>query len=109
MVTDIEMYTSSALDGSKADIAQYHCLPDNQQMNGEKNPYADLFTGVERANICVTAIKKYGNIETNKEMAALYGEALTARALMYTELLKAYGEVPARFAPLTSDTMYDAP
>lgn len=104
--TDIEMYTSSALDGSKADIAQYHCLPDNQQMNGEKNPYADLFTGVERANICVTAIKKYGNIETNKEMAALYGEALTARALMYTELLKAYGEVPARFAPLTSDTMY---
>ena len=39
-------------------------------------------------------------------MAALLGEALVLRAVLYTELLKAYGEVPARFAPVTPETIY---
>ena len=39
-------------------------------------------------------------------MAELLGEALTARALLYTELLKAYGEVPARFNPIDAETIY---
>lgn len=104
--TDIEMYSSSSYDDKNAAIAQYNCLPDNGNMNGTTGPYSELMVGVERANLCIRGIKTYGNIESYPEMAVLYAEALTARALLYTELLKAYGEVPARFEPVTSETMY---
>ncbi|MBR1869975.1 MAG: RagB/SusD family nutrient uptake outer membrane protein, partial [Bacteroidales bacterium] len=51
-------------------------------------------------------LRKFGNISSNPSMAALYGEALVARALLYAELLKAYGEVPARFEPISPETIY---
>ena len=43
---------------------------------------------------------------TNTNMAQLYGELLTLRAFIYFDLIKAWGDVPARFEPITSETIY---
>ena len=78
----------------------------NGQLNLANGPYNELMGGIERANLSIRGIRQYGNPEGNPEMAALLGEALCARALLYTELLKAYGEVPARFEPISPETIY---
>ena len=103
--TDIEWYISNTAD-DKADIVKYDMLSTNSQMNDANNPYNDLSSGVELVNLAIEGIRTYGNPETRPEMAALLGEALTLRAILYTELLKAYGEVPARFAPVDRETIY---
>ena len=106
--TDIEIYVDSGEKKAdeKGDIAQYDIKTNNGQLNLANGPYNELMVGVERANICVDGLRKYGNTETDKRMASLLGEALCARALIYTELLKAHGEVPARFEPITPETIY---
>lgn len=103
--TDVEMYVSTTSD-DKSKIAQYDMLPNNSQLNVSDNPYNELMTGVERANLAVSGIRRYGNPESRPEMAQRLGEALVLRALVYTELLKAFGEVPARFAPVAPETIY---
>ena len=62
--------------------------------------------GVERANLAISGLRHFGNVSSDSKMGALYGEALVARALLYAELLKAYGEVPARFEPIAPETIY---
>ena len=103
--TDTEIYVSSSAD-EKSAIARYSMTATNSQLNLSNGPFNELQTGIERANICISAIKKYGDIDNNADLAALYGESLVARALLYVELLKAYGEVPARFEPISPDTIY---
>lgn len=103
--TDIEWYISNTRD-EKAEIAQYDIKINNQQLNVTDGPYNELFAGIERANLAIDGIREYGNPESRPEMAALLGEALTMRAVLYTELLKAFGEVPARFEPVTPETIY---
>ena len=102
---DVEMYVSTTND-EKASIARYSLTPTNGQLNLTNGPFNELQTGIERANLCINGLKTYGNIDKNKEMGLLYGEALVARALLYTELLKAYGEVPARFEPVSPESIY---
>lgn len=107
--TDIEVYLQdleAAATSAKPQIAKYAIRPDNTELNRADGPYNELFAGVERANIAINGLRKFGNINSDKTMAALYGEALVARALLYAELLKAYGEVPARFEPITPETIY---
>ena len=106
--TDIEIYVDSGEKKAdeKGDIAQYDIKTNNGQPNLANGPYNELMVGVERANLCVDGLRKYGNTENDKRMASLLGEALCARALIYTELLKAHGEVPARFEPITPETIY---
>ena len=41
-------------------------------------------------------------------MGQLLGAALTYRAIYYADLMKAWGDVPARFEPITSETLYIA-
>ncbi len=103
--TDIEWYISNT-DDEKADIVKYDIISTNSQLNLANGPYNELFSGIERANLAIDGIRTYGNPETRPEMAALLGEALVLRAVLYTELLKAYGEVPARFAPVDANTIY---
>lgn len=103
--TDTEIYVSTSA-GSKSEIARYAITTNNDQLNLSNGPYTELFTGVERANLTIKGIRTYGNIDSDPDMAALYGEALTARAFLYAELLKAYGEVPGRFEPIGPETMY---
>ena len=103
--TDIEWYLSNTQD-AKAQIVQYAITVNNSQLNLDDGPYNELFAGVERANLAIDGIRKYGDPDVRPEMAALLGEALTMRAVLYTELLKAFGEVPARFSPVTPETIY---
>ena len=103
--TDIELYNNTSSD-SKSQIARYSSTSTNDQLNLANGPYNELMGGIERANLCINGIRTYGNPAANADMAALLGEALTARALLYTELLKAYGEVPARFEPIGPETIY---
>ena len=91
--TDIEWYVSNTKD-EKSQIVRYSLTPTNGQLNLANGPYNELFSGIERANLSIDGIRTYGNPETRPEMAALLGEALVLRAVLYTELLKAYGEVP---------------
>ncbi len=103
--TDVEMYVSTTVD-SKSQVAQYDLRPNNSQLNTGDNPYNELMTGIERANLAITGIRRYGNVDIRPEMAERLGEALVLRALLYTELLKAFGEVPARFEPVGPDNIY---
>lgn len=43
---------------------------------------------------------------TNVNIAQLYGKLLTLRAFIYFDLIKAWGDIPARFEPITSETIY---
>ncbi len=103
--TDIEWYVSTTID-NKSEIATYAITVNNAQLNLDNGPYNEIYAGIERANICISGLRKYGNIENDADMAYLLGESLTLRAFLYYELLKAFGDVPARFEPISSETIY---
>lgn len=93
-------------DGGKNDLATYNAQASNSQMNTDNNAYAKFYEGIERANKAIEGIRAYGNYENDPDMAHLLGEALTLRAVIYLDLIKGWGDVPARFEPITSETMY---
>ena len=103
--TDIELYTNTE-SNAKSQIGRYSITETNDELDKADGPYNELMGGVERANLVISGLRKYGNVESDRAMAELLGEALCARALLYTELLKAYGEVPARFEPIGPETIY---
>lgn len=104
--TDIEWYNTSQSPGDKADLVVYDAKPNNTEMNTTNNAYSMMFSGIERANICITGIRQYGSPLPGTEMGQLLGEALTLRAIYYADLVKAWGDVPARFEPITNQTLY---
>ena len=108
--TDVEVGNSpditKAGDDNKNDLWDYNTLPTNGQMNTDNNAYAKFYEGIERANLAIEGLREYGDIKNNKDMAQLLGEALTLRAVIYNDLIKAWGDVPARFEPNNSDNMY---
>lgn len=99
-------YAKAMSYSDKESMWAYNTLETNGQMNTENNAYAKFYEGIERANLAIQGIRKYGNIENNRDMAQLLGEALTLRALIYNDLIKAWGDVPARFVPNTPDNVY---
>src|SRR5690606_34417129 len=44
--------------------------------------------------------------QPGNELGFLLGEALTLRAIYYADLLKTWGDVPARFEPIEAETLY---
>jgi hypothetical protein len=82
-------------------IGQYGAHPDNVELDG---PFRQLYKGIERANICIKYIPLsniYNNGTANEraQMRKMLGEALTLRALIYHELIRNWGDVPAHFEP----------
>jgi hypothetical protein len=104
--TDIEWYNTYKPGDGKSDISAYACLTNNSQLNLSNGPFPLMYMGIERANLVIEGLREYGNTAENKDMAYLLGEALTLRAMIYYDLTKAWGDVPARFSSLTSDTIY---
>ena len=109
--TDIEWYNSYKEGDGKSDIAGYNCTGNNAQMNtasngATNNPWALMYAGIERANLAIEGLRENGNVKSDKKMAYLLGEALTLRAMLYYDLVKAWGDVPARFSSTTSETIY---
>lgn len=106
MNTDVEWYNSSDTPGDKADLSVYDPKPNNSEMNRYNDAWAKMYEGIERANLCIRGIRTYGNPEVGNRMGYLLGEALTLRAIYYSDLLKTWGDVPARFEPITTETIY---
>ena len=104
--TDVEWYNTYKPGDGKSDIAAYDCLPNNSQLNLSNGPFPLMYMGIERANLVIEGIREYGDVQNRADMAYLLGEALTLRAMIYYDLTKAWGDVPARFESLTSETIY---
>jgi len=105
--TDIEWYnTSEKTADDKAQLTGYNSSVSSTNMNTADNAWAKMYEGIERANLCIRGLRTYGNVQTNANLAQLLGEALTLRAFIYNDLVKAWGDVPARFEPITSATLY---
>jgi hypothetical protein len=106
--TDVEVRNSlSTGDPSdKEFLVNYNTNVANEQMNTDNNAYGKFYEGIERANLAIANIRKYGDVENNPEIAQILGELLTLRAVVYSDLLKGWGNVPARFEPITAETAY---
>ncbi len=106
MNTDVEWYNSSETVGANSELVTYSATPSNSNMNTTNNTWAKMYEGIERANICVKGLRAYGNPDPGTELGQLLGEALTLRAVYYSDLLKAWGDVVSRFEPISTETLY---
>ena len=105
--TDVEVTNSlKSYTDDKAKLSNYSTTPDNGQMNSDNNAWAKFYEGIERANIAIKGLREYGDVQNRPVMAQLLGEALTLRAVIYNDLIKGWGNVPARFEPGTAETQY---
>ncbi len=107
MNTDIEIYNGTDLT-DEASLCTYSTSPSNAQMSGTKDPntWTCFYNAIESANVSIRGIQEYGDPTTNNLMGYLYAEALVLRATFYYDLLRGWGDVPARFEPLTDETIY---
>ena len=104
--TDTEWYANSSTAGDKSDLCVYDPKANNSEMNTLNNAWAMMYQGVERANLCVRGLRTYGNPTPGSELGYLLGESLTLRAIYYADLVKTWGDVPYRFEPINSETIY---
>lgn len=102
--TDLEWYNGS--NAQYNDLSRYDASINNTDMSRSDGPYNEMFGGIERANLAIEGLRQYGNVENDPKMAYLLGEALTLRAFIYFDLIKGWGDVPARFVPISSETIY---
>jgi len=97
---------SAAPDNDRRDIARYGASASNAQLEA---PWENLYTGIERANICIKYIPLMsaytsGSATDQASLKRLYGEALTLRAQFFFELIRNWGDVPAPFVPSADQT-----
>lgn len=87
--SDIEMVPGSS-DNARRDLAQYKAGAGNTQITSMWNKF---YSAIEQANICIDNLP-ISPIWQEAEAKALYGEAVTLRALCYYELITLFGDVP---------------
>lgn len=97
---------SGIADDGKYALTGYDPSPTNTQMNTTNNAWAKFYEGIERANMIIRGLRQYGNTTNDPAMAQLLGETLTLRAVIYLDLIKGWGDVPARFDPIDTETLY---
>ncbi len=113
--TDIE-YRSGWSSGAVLTLSKsddYFALYNSNKSVGDgynnsdaANPWSRIYQGIERANLAIEGIRKYGNPAEGNDMGQYLGEALTMRAFFYYDLVKWWGDVPARFEPVREATIY---
>lgn len=106
MNNDTEVYNGLKTVDDKAKLSNYDANVVNGQMNTLDNAWAKFYEGIERANLAIRGLRTYGKVESNPQMAQILGEILTLRAVLYNDLIKGWGDVPARFEPITTATTY---
>lgn len=105
--TDCEWWNGAKLGDVKSAISMYSTtVTDGNQLNESDGAYSQIYIAIEAANQCIAGLREYGQTETRPDMAYLLGEVLTLRAMLYYDLVKAWGDVPARFEPLKTETIY---
>ena len=101
-----EIIVSGNLDNGRRGIGRYQLLLTNAEL---RNPFLQLYRGVEKANLCIDQIPvmaQYANgteVE-KKELRRLHGEVLTLRAQFLFELIRNWGDVPAPMIPAYKQT-----
>lgn len=101
MNTDIEYGSKNS---GRADWNIYAMTPtsgDLSTANG-KDPWGYLNSAIEKCNNIIEGIEEFGNME-NAKMKYLLGEAYFLRSFCYFEMVKLWGDVPARFVSLAKD------
>ena len=115
--TDIEYRSGwssgSVLSSIKSDdlFALYNpnsSIGDGYNNTDAANPWSRIYQGIERANLAIEGIRKFGNPAEGNDMGHLLGTALTMRAFFFYDLIKWWGDVPARFEPVNEATIYMA-
>lgn len=105
--TDCEWWNGAKLGDVKSSISMYNSqTTDGNQLNESDGAYSQIYIAIESANQCIAGLREYGEVDTRPDMAYLLGEVLTLRAMLYYDLVKAWGDVPARFEPLKTETIY---
>ena len=102
--TDIEINLN--YDTTNQDIQCYNATPTHARLNASTEAFSVFYQAVERTNLALDGIKKYGNMEKDENMRILYAQLLTLRAHIYCDLTRAWGDVPARFVPVSQDALY---
>jgi len=104
--TDAEASVALRSINDKSRMGNYDNYPKNTEMNIDNPLWAKMYEGIERANLAIRGLRTYGSVETNPDLAQMLGEVLTLRAVLFADLIKGWGDVPARFEPVTSETTY---
>jgi len=87
-------------------ISPSSSVPDGYNDPTSANPWSRIYQAIERANLAIDGIRSYGKPAAGNDMGHLLGEALTLRAFFYYDLIKWWGDVPARFSPVSTPTIY---
>jgi hypothetical protein len=108
--TDIEITSMGDNDYRNTDrrgLSNYGSRP-SVDIPDVTNPWNSIYRAIERLNLCIEniPISPATKGEHEKQMMAYYAEALTLRALLYTELVRQWGDVPFRTKPATPATFY---
>lgn len=93
-------------DNERRDLAHYNSNSSNTQLSG---PFNQIFSGIERANLCIYFIPKMTQYTSGSEVekAALkrmHGEDLTLRAQFYLEAIRNWGDLPEHYEPSFIET-----
>ena len=102
--TDIEVNLN--LDVSNNAQQRYDSTPTHDRLNARSESFSMLYKAIERANLVLDGLQKYADIENDETMRILYAQTLTLRAHIYCDLTRAWGDVPARFVPVSQDEFY---
>jgi hypothetical protein len=108
--SDVEMHNNSLsglTENNRRALAIYRIAANNGDMDATNGNelYSMPFSAIERLNVVLKGIKTYNDISI-PAVGHVYGEALCLRAFFYFDLIKWYGDIPARFEPVTSATIY---
>lgn len=111
--TDIETHSNSkdatATKGDRTSLATYQqssSMADGFNDANSSDPWSRMYAIIEQANLCIKGIREYGKPAANNQMGTLLAEALTLRAMVYNDLTKYWGDVPARFEPVSAANVY---
>ena len=99
--TDVEHGTKNS---GLAEYNTYAITTTNGELstsNG-KDPWGYLNATIEKCNNIIEGIEEYGDLKDAK-MQYLLGEALFLRSFCYLDMVKLWGDVPARFVSITKD------
>jgi hypothetical protein len=93
---DETMFNGSGLDNARRSLAHYDLSPTNAELY---RPFHRLYYGIERANICIKFLSimianNVGSENAKQRTQQMYGEALTLRSHIYSELVRIWGDIP---------------
>ncbi|WBA42441.1 RagB/SusD family nutrient uptake outer membrane protein [Hymenobacter canadensis] len=109
--TDELIGAPGAANAGNRGLARYKAQPTNPEI---VNPWGDLYSGVEKANICIKnipqmALYRTGTAADTAALHRLHGEALTLRAQYLYELIRNWGDVPAPLTPTDPSQSFQLP